>query len=72
MGVAVKLSNKLVDSARIRAVIFNRSVAGQIEYWSKIGKILEENKDLTYDFVKNVLISLEEVKSGNVEPYKFG
>jgi len=37
-----------------------------------INKILEENKDLTYSFVKDILISLGEVKSGEVEPYKFG
>lgn len=72
MAMAVKLSDHLVQDARIQAAAVNRSAAGQIEYWSKIGKIAEGNPDMTYPFIKDILISLEEAKAGKVEPYHFG
>jgi hypothetical protein len=48
---------------------FNRSVAGQIEYWAKIGKIAEDNPDLSYEFIKSILVSLQQIEEGQVEPY---
>ncbi len=69
MATAVKLSDEIVNSAKIMSKAFNRSVAGQIEYWAKIGKIAEENPDLTYDFIQKLLISRQEVKAGAVHPY---
>ena len=51
--------------------MFHRSVPRQIEYWVKIGKIAEENPDLSYNFIKDTLMALEEVKRGEVEEYVF-
>ena len=72
MSKAVKLSDKLVEEAKRYAEISCRSVPGQIEYWSKIGKIVEDNPDLPYEFIKGILISLQDVEDGNVSEYKFG
>ena len=69
MSVAIKISDKLLFQAKRYASIYNRSVPKQIEYWSTIGKIAEENPDLPYAFIKDVLFSLEEVKNGEVETY---
>jgi len=69
MASAVKLSQEIITEARVISKALNRSVAGQIEYWAKIGKIAEENPDLTYDFIKNILIAQQEVEMGNLEPY---
>lgn len=71
MAIAVKISDELVSKARHYAKTFHRSTAGQIEYWAKIGQIVEENRDLPYSFIQDVLIAMEEVKSGEVEPYIF-
>ena len=71
MASAVKLSATIIAEARIMAKALNRSVAGQIEYWAKIGKIAEENPDLTYEFIKNLLIAEQEVEQGEVEPCHF-
>ncbi len=71
MAVAVKISDELVSKARIFAKTYHRSVAGQVEYWVKIGQIAEENPDLPYAFIKDILLALEEVKAGQVEPYVF-
>jgi hypothetical protein len=72
MASSVKISDNMLYSAQIIAKVLNRSVAGQIEYWAKIGKIAEENPDLTYDMIKDLLISLQESEHGNLEEYKFG
>lgn len=50
---SIKLSKILIDEAKIISKTLNRSVAQQIEHWIKIGKIVEENPDLTYAFIKD-------------------
>jgi ParD-like antitoxin of type II bacterial toxin-antitoxin system len=71
MSAIVKLSDKLITQAKRHANIYNRSVPKQIEYWSYIGRIAEENPDLPYSLIKNILFSLDEVENGQVEPYSF-
>ncbi len=71
MAKAVKLSDNIVSDAKIMSKALNRSVAGQIEYWVRIGKIAEENPDLTYEFIKNVLVAQQESKEGRLEAYIF-
>lgn len=71
MAVSVKLSDEIVAEAKIISQVLNRSIADQIEYWAKIGKIAEENPDLTYDFIKKLLLAEQEAESGLLKPYKF-
>jgi hypothetical protein len=71
MSVAVKLPNKIIEQAKQHAHIYHRSVPKQIEYWFYIGKIAEENPDLPYSFIKDILFSLEETKEKKLEEYKF-
>jgi hypothetical protein len=68
----VKLSDDFIDDVKATAIAMHRSVPKQIEYWARLGKIAEENPDLPISFVKNVLISLQEVEAGDVSEYKFG
>ena len=53
-------------------MIENRSVGGQIEYWAKIGKAAEENPELNFIMIRNLLIGIEEAKNGQLEEYRFG
>ncbi len=69
MAVAVKLSENIISEAKIISKVLNRSVAGQIEHWAKIGKIAEENPDLTYEFIRDILIGKEEACAGKLKPY---
>jgi hypothetical protein len=71
MASSVKLSNDIMQNAQIVSKVLNRSVAGQIEHWAKIGKIAEENPDLTYEQIKNILIAQQEALAGNVSRYVF-
>ena len=63
MGMAIRVSESLVREARARARVENRSITGQIEYWAKIGKIAEENPDLSYNLVKELLIGIQQLDS---------
>jgi hypothetical protein len=66
-GVAVRLPNDLVEKAKRATIIYNRSVPKQIEYWAKIGRIAEENPDLSLTFIKGIL----EAKEQKNIPFKF-
>lgn len=72
MTIAVKISDELALEARVQGKALHRSMAGQIEYWARIGKIAEENPDLPYSFIIGVLTGLEEANAGQVTPYVFG
>ena len=72
MPIAVRISDDLLEKARTRARVFKRSTAGQIEFWANIGEIAEDNPDLPYSFIKNILIGREEIESEQVSSYKFG
>ena len=67
----IKLSEDLILSARQYADVFSRTVPKQIEYWSRIGKVVEENPDLPYSFIKDILLAQKEVSADQVSPYKF-
>ncbi|MBW8068303.1 MAG: hypothetical protein GJU73_12815 [Ferrovum sp.] len=69
MSINVKLSESLVDQARRHAVIQHRSLPKQIEYWSQIGKIAEENPDLPFSLIREILIADQEAPIGE---YQFG
>ncbi len=72
MAIAVKISDSLISEARVYSKVNNRSLTGQIEFWAKIGKCSEENPDLTYAQIKEMLLGLEELSSGQKIEYKFG
>ena len=67
MAVNVKLSSALVDQARRYATVQQRSVPKQIEYWSQIGKIAEENPDLSFALIRDILIADQEEAVGEYE-----
>jgi hypothetical protein len=72
MPTAVRISDELLSSARKYSKIDHRSLTGQIEHWARIGKCAEENPDLTYDLIKEILIGIEELNQGEKEEYTFG
>ena len=72
MSSAIRVSDNLVNKARVMSVIENRSITGQIEYWAKIWKCAEENPDLSFNHIKDILIGIEELDEGMGTEYKFG
>jgi hypothetical protein len=72
MPTAVRISEKLVDEAKRFSRIDHRSLAGQIEHWARLGKCAEENPDLPYSLIKEILFGLDELDQGEKTEYKFG
>ena len=72
MATAVRISEELVSEAKKYSRIDHRSLTGQVEHWARIGKCAEENPDLTYSFIKELLIGIEELEQGEKSEYKFG
>jgi hypothetical protein len=71
MSVAVRISDPLANKARSRSRAMHRSLAGQIEYWAEMGEILEDNPDLSFSFVQEIMIGREQANVGDLTPYKF-
>ena len=71
MAKAVRISEELVNEARKFSRVDHRSLAGQIEHWARMGKCAEENPDLTYSLIKDILMGLEELDHGEKLEYTF-
>ena len=72
MSAAIRISDELMSEARTVAAVENRSVPGQIEYWTKIGKCAEQNPDLPFALIRDILLGREQIKAGHYSEYKFG
>lgn len=69
MPSAVRISDDLINLARKVSKAENRSLTGQIEYWAKIGKLAEENPDLPYHLLREILLGLDELRLGKSSEY---
>jgi len=72
MATAVRISEELANDAKKISRVDHRSLTGQIEHWARMGKCAEENPDLTYSLIKEILIGVEELEQGEKSEYKFG
>lgn len=73
MGTStVRLDSELVERAASVGKIFGRSAAKQIEHWTKIGAMMEDNPELSYEFVRQAIISKNEKEAEKLEGYQFG
>ncbi len=69
---SIRLDQELIEKATIMAKTYNRPTAKQIEHWANIGEIMEDNPDLPYEFIKQVIAAKAEIEAGKFEPYDFG
>ena len=72
MATAVRISEELINDAKKFSRVDHRSLTGQIEHWARMGKCAEENPDLTYLLIKEILVGVEELEQGEKSEYKFG
>ena len=70
--VSIRLDKDLINRATIIGKALDRTTPKQIEHWAKIGKIMEDNPDLTYEFVRQAVIAKAEIEAGELERYDFG
>ena len=57
------------SKSKLYGGIEHRSIPKQIEYWSQIGKIAQENPDLPFSMIREILIADKEPVVGE---YVFG
>jgi hypothetical protein len=72
MATALRISDELIRMARKHSAVDHRSITGQIEHWARLGKMAEENPDLPLALIKELLIGMEELDSGQHTEYVFG
>jgi len=72
MSTAIRISDTLISDAKKFSRIDHRSLTGQIEHWARIGKNVEENPELTYLQIKEILIGLDELDNDEKTEYQFG
>jgi len=60
MGMPVRIEDELYESAKTQARAECRTIAGQIEFWAKVGKAALDNPDLPVEFVRDLLIARAE------------
>ncbi|WP_271274318.1 TA system antitoxin ParD family protein [Aliamphritea hakodatensis] len=69
MSTTITLDDAFVEDSKTHAQAVNRSTSEQIEHWIKIGKVAEDNPDLTYEFIRDAQLAQEEVSVGKGIPY---
>lgn len=72
MSKAIKLDDNLIDAARIYGEASHRSAPKQIEHWAMIGRIAEQNPEMSYEYIVGLLRARAQVKAGDVTEYTFG
>ncbi len=64
MAQSVRLDDDFVEEVNIHASAAYRSLPKQIEYWAKVGQMVENNPDIPFSFVKDVTLAAEQVQQG--------
>ncbi|MDD5034531.1 MAG: ParD-like family protein [Methylococcaceae bacterium] len=68
MSVSVRIGEALYSDAKAHAQAECRTVAGQIEFWAKLGKAALDNPDLPVDFVCELMLARAEGR-GQATPF---
>jgi hypothetical protein len=62
-STSIRIDQVLYEQAKADALIEHRSIAGQIEFWAKVGRAALDNPDLPVTFVAEALAALAEPRS---------
>lgn len=60
MSMPVRIDNELYEQAKTASRGECRTIAGQLEFWAKIGKAALDNPNLPIEFVRELLIARAE------------
>ena len=56
----IRIDQVLYNQAKADAAAEHRTIAGQIEFWAKVGRAALDNPDLPVSFVAESLVSMAE------------
>ena len=59
-STSIRIDQTLYNQARTEAMAEHRSIAGQVEYWAKVGRAALDNPDLPVSFIAESLASMAE------------
>ncbi len=57
---SIRIDQTLYDQAKADAISEHRTIAGQVEFWARIGRAALDNPDLPVTFVAESLAALAE------------
>ncbi len=60
MSMPVRIEDTLYQQAKVDATVEHRTIAGQIEFWAKVGRAALDNPDLPAGFIAESLMSMAE------------
>ena len=60
---SIRIDQTLYDQARADALAEHRTIAGQVEFWAKVGRAALDNPELPVSFVADSLASLAEPRA---------
>ena len=63
---SIRIPKVLQEEASNYAAARSRSATKQIEHWARIGKIAEDNPDLTYNDIIGILEGMKAAERGDV------
>lgn len=63
VSTSIRINQALYEQAKQDAAVEHRSIAGQIEFWARVGRAALDNPDLPVGFVAESLASLAEPRS---------
>jgi len=69
MAKEILLDEGFIREWTSRAKVSGRSVAQQIEYDAKLGRIVIDNPDLSYAFIEKALLAKDEIERGELTLY---
>ena len=67
-STSIRINQSLYEQAKVEATIEHRSIAGQIEFWARVGRAALDNPDLPVTFVAESLASMAEPRD-QAEPF---
>jgi hypothetical protein len=59
-STSIRIDQTLYNQAKHDAAAEHRTIAGQVEYWAKVGRAALDNPDLPVSFVAESLASMTE------------
>jgi hypothetical protein len=59
-STSIRINQQLYEQARQDAALEHRTIAGQIEFWARVGRAALDNPDLPVSFIAESLASLAE------------
>lgn len=62
-STSIRIDQALYEQAKVDATIEHRSIAGQIEFWARVGRAALDNPDLPVTFVAESLASMAEPRA---------